>query len=132
MKIQSVTFEPVQLRLREPLVTHGSRLRERLRQRLGPGVVVDAAMRYGEPSVESVLARMTGQGVDRIVVFPLFPQYSAATTGSTLEAVFYWAWRQWNVPSLVIVPPFSRPRQVPLTAGYLEEGSLQLRYVRVG
>jgi ferrochelatase len=89
-----------------PLLFHSRDLAERARERLGPDVEVEPAMRYGSPSIGHGLARLRRRGVDRIVVFPLYPQYSAATTGSTLEKAFSEAAKPWNVPYLQIVPPF--------------------------
>ncbi|MFK5996889.1 MAG: ferrochelatase [Rhodobacterales bacterium] len=54
----------------------------------GDNVVVDFSMRYGNPSTDSVIKRMKDQGVDRIVFFPLYPQYSAPTTATANDEVF--------------------------------------------
>jgi protoporphyrin/coproporphyrin ferrochelatase len=54
----------------------------------GDNVVVDFCMRYGNPSTDSVIKRMKEQGVDRIVFFPLYPQYSAPTTATANDEVF--------------------------------------------
>lgn len=89
-----------------PLLFHTEDLTKKVQERVGPEVVVEFAMRYGEPSIESVLERMTAQGLKRIVLFPLYPQYASATTGSTLDAIYGWAARRWNVPNLQVVPPF--------------------------
>ena len=51
-------------------------------------VVVDWAMRYGKPSIDDVLQRLTDQGCDRILLFPLYPQYSSATIGTAMDNVF--------------------------------------------
>ncbi|KRE96650.1 ferrochelatase [Frateuria sp. Soil773] len=56
------------------------------RQRPGP-VRVALAMRYGEPSVERQIGRLQREGVRRLLVLPLYPQYSATSTGSVLDAV---------------------------------------------
>lgn len=50
-----------------------------------PDLVVDFAMRYGNPSFQSVLERMMQQGVRKLIVLPLYPQYSASTSGSTFD-----------------------------------------------
>ena len=50
-------------------------------------VIVDWAMRYGSPSIAATLQKMMAQGVRKLVVLPLYPQYSAATTGSTFDAL---------------------------------------------
>lgn len=52
------------------------------------GAVVDWAMRYGNPSVASRLEAMKDNGCERILVIPLYPQYSATTTASVADAVF--------------------------------------------
>jgi ferrochelatase len=88
-----------------PLRVHGLALRDKLRQRL-PGVEVELGLRYGRPSIAQALARLQEAGASRIVVFPLYPQYSSAATGSALACVFAQAARLVNVPSLHVVPPF--------------------------
>ena len=74
-----------------PLLVHTreqcQQLAVRLGERHGEGVVVDFAMRYGNPSIGSVLARLQRQGVRRLLVLPLYPQYSASTGGSTFDAL---------------------------------------------
>ena len=51
-------------------------------------VVVDWAMRYGNPSIRSRIAALTEQGCDRLLVVPLYPQYSAATSATVCDEVF--------------------------------------------
>jgi ferrochelatase len=74
-----------------PLMFHtqdqANALRETLQQQYGDSVIVDFAMRYGEPSVSDVIASMCQRGVRRLLVLPLYPQYSGATTGSTFDAL---------------------------------------------
>ena len=53
-----------------------------------PGVSVDWAMRYGSPSISDRIKKMQADGCSRIFVLPLYPQYSATTTGSVHDAVF--------------------------------------------
>ncbi|ANM30098.1 ferrochelatase [Acidobacteria bacterium Mor1] len=89
-----------------PLLVYGRQLTNKVQERLGEEIVVDLAMRYGEPSIPGTLRRMREQGVDRIVVFPLYPQYSSAATGSSLEEVFREAGKLWNTPWIQVVPPF--------------------------
>jgi len=64
-----------------------SEITERLRQKITGPVVVELAMRYGNPSIRSALERMHAANVRRLLVFPLYPQYSATTTASTFDAV---------------------------------------------
>ena len=57
-------------------------------ERHGERVVVDFAMRYGNPSTASVIDRLRGAGCERIVFFPLYPQYSAPTTATANDEAF--------------------------------------------
>jgi ferrochelatase len=89
-----------------PLLFHTNDLAAKVRERLGESVVVDVAMRYGNPSIPDALSRFRSRAVDRIVVFPLYPQYSSAATGSSIEKVFVEMGRAWNTPFVQVVPPF--------------------------
>lgn len=73
---------------------------KKLQQELQGRAVVKLAMRYGEPAIGNVLREFQDEGINRIVVLPLYPQYSGATVGSTFDAVAeeLRAWR-W-VPEL--------------------------------
>lgn len=66
----------------------------------GHRVAVRYAMRYGNPSVASVLDELKAGGVQRVLVLPLYPQYSATTTASVHDAVHSWAQRVRWVPEL--------------------------------
>ncbi|MCU7554610.1 ferrochelatase [Alteromonas sp. ASW11-19] len=63
------------------------KLAARLAETHGDDVVVDYAMRYGNPSIKSALDRMLEKGVRKLVVLPLYPQYCASTTASTFDAL---------------------------------------------
>jgi len=89
-----------------PLLFHTEDLAAKVRARVGDRAVVEVAMRYGRPSIGSALDRLRAAAVDRIVVFPLYPQYSSAATGSSVERVFEIAAARWNTPYLQVVPPF--------------------------
>jgi ferrochelatase len=60
----------------------------RLAERHGDRVVVDFAMRYGNPSTPSVIERLRAHGCDRIAFFPLYPQYAAPTTATANDQAF--------------------------------------------
>lgn len=62
-------------------------IKQRLEKKYGDQVIVDWAMRYGNPSITHVMDRMREQGVQKLVVLPLYPQYSAASTASTFDAL---------------------------------------------
>jgi ferrochelatase len=77
-----------------------------LQQRLGDAVRVDYAMRYGNPSIPSRLTGMMEAGCERIVLAPLYPQYSGATTATVVDragdALRAMRWQ----PSLRVLPPY--------------------------
>lgn len=86
-----------------PLLTtlraQAAAVEERIRQRLdknGDTLSVAVGMRYGEPSIPGALRELRHQGCSKILVFPLYPQYSAATTASTFDAIalelLHWRW----------------------------------------
>ena len=70
---------------------------------LGHAVLVRYAMRYGTPSVAGQLDALKADGVTRILVLPLYPQYAAATTASAFDAVYAWAATARRVPELRFV-----------------------------
>ena len=69
-------------------------------------VRVALGMRYGEPSIESALQELLDHGARRVLVLPLYPQYSASTTGSTYDAVMSALARQRRVPDLRMVSSY--------------------------
>ncbi len=97
-----------------PLKHYTERQVRGLQERLGERFLVRYAMRYGQPATDEIVPAMIQQGIDRLVIVPLYPQYSATTTASALDALFRSLMRQRVVPSLRIVPPFHEH------AGYLD------------
>jgi ferrochelatase len=69
-------------------------------------VVVDWAMRYGNPSIASRIEALTAQGCDRILVVPLYPQYSAATSATVCDEVFRVLGKMRVQPTLRVTPPY--------------------------
>lgn len=87
-----------------PLLLHSLAQAQGLSRRLGARVQVEVGMRYGNPSIASALERM--QDCDRVLIFPMFPQYTSATTGSVHDAVFEHYGRTRVIPALRTVPPY--------------------------
>jgi len=81
---------------------------ERLAERLSdlPEVVVDWAMRYGNPSIAEVVDRLQAQGCDRIVYFPLYPQYSATTTATANDKLYRKLMTMRDQPTVRSVPRY--------------------------
>ncbi|NBN65321.1 ferrochelatase [Pannonibacter tanglangensis] len=69
-------------------------------------LVVDWAMRYGQPSIRSRLENLKAQGCDRILVFPLYPQYSATTTATVNDEVCKALLNMRWQPAIRTVPPY--------------------------
>jgi protoporphyrin/coproporphyrin ferrochelatase len=113
-----------------PLKTITRSQAELLAERLAPAlagngarVFVDWAMRYGQPSIASRVQALQDKGCDRILVVPLYPQYSAATTATvgdkTFEALAAMRWQ----PALRIAPPWhDDPVYIDAIARSIEQG----------
>lgn len=72
----------------------------------GEGVVIDWAMRYGNPSIASRIETLRAQGCDRILLAPLYPQYCAATTATANDKAFaHLAKLRWQ-PAIRTLPPY--------------------------
>jgi protoporphyrin/coproporphyrin ferrochelatase len=69
-------------------------------------VVVDWAMRYGNPSIRSRIDALAAQGCDRLLVVPLYPQYSAATSATVCDEVFRVLADMRAQPTLRVTPPY--------------------------
>lgn len=69
-------------------------------------VIVDWAMRYGNPSMESVLTKLREQGCERVLCFPLYPQYAAATTASVNDKFFEALVKTRYMPAVRTVPQY--------------------------
>jgi ferrochelatase len=88
-----------------PLLHHTRRQAEELHKAL-PGVPVAFGMQVGKPSVASVVRRLIDGGVERLIVLPMYPQYSATTTASATDVLFQALMKERRVPALRIVPPY--------------------------
>ncbi len=71
-----------------------------------PQIVVDWAMRYGNPSIAARMESLTKQGCERVLVFPLYPQYAAATTATVNDKAFEAAMAMRWQPALRTVPAY--------------------------
>ena len=85
---------------------HITRLQTAALQQLLPDVPVRFGMQVGNPSVADVLHEMIGQGVERLIVLPMYPQYSATTNASATDVLFTALLKERRVPALRIVSPY--------------------------
>ena len=89
-----------------PLAAITRRQANALQVRLGGAAVVDWAMRYGNPSIDSRLRAMKDAGCERVLLMPLYPQYSGATTATVVDkAADTLRAMRWQ-PSLRTLPPY--------------------------
>jgi len=77
----------------------------------GKHVIVDWAMRYANPSIASRLEALLERGCERILIMPLYPQYSAATTATVCDEVFRFMMRLRRQPALRVLPAYYDDRQ---------------------
>ena len=89
-----------------PLLAYSRDLAAGVQQKLGAGWHVELAMRYGTPSIPSALEALRAAAVDRIVVLPLYPQYAASSTATSVARVMELVGARWDTIPLDIVPAF--------------------------
>lgn len=79
-----------------PLLVISKQQQQAIQEQLGDGFSVKLGMRYGNPSIPNALRELQNEGVRKIIVLPLYPQYAAPTTGSSFDAVAkelsLWRW----------------------------------------
>jgi len=89
-----------------PLAAITRRQAEALQPLVELGIVVDFAMRYGNPGIRASIDNMVALGCGRILVVPLYPQYCAATTATAMDAVFAALANMRHQPTLRSLPPY--------------------------
>ena len=96
---------------------------ERLQQELvGENIIVNFAMRYGNPSIKSKLTELKKNGCENIIILPLYPQYAAATTATVCDEVYRTLMKMRWQPSLQIVPHYeSEPSYVSALVKSIEK-----------
>lgn len=99
-----------------------AKLSRTLHQQLPAPVHVELGMRYGNPSISSALDILHDRGIDRLLVLPLYPQYSATSTGSSFDAVAD-ALKSWRwVPSFRFISAYhDHPRYIEALAQSVRE-----------
>lgn len=105
-----------------PLLVNTRSQAEGLASRLaGEHVVVEFAMRYGQPSVEQGVQKLRAQGVERLLLLPLYPQYAASSSGSALDAAFAALMKLRNMPEVRTVRHYhDHPAYIAALAAQVE------------
>ena len=90
-----------------PLLYYTRTQSDKLKMKLGnEKLIVDFAMRYGNPSIKSKLNLLKDKGCENIIVLPLYPQYAAATTATVCDEVYRTLMKMRWQPSLQIIPHY--------------------------
>jgi ferrochelatase len=89
-----------------PLLVYSQNVKEKLQEKLGNNFKVELAMRYQNPSMDSVLGKMKTDNYKKIIILPLFPQYASASTGSAIDKALKIIRKWWVIPELNIISQF--------------------------
>jgi ferrochelatase len=89
-----------------PLLFYSERLKNKLQKIIGNDFDIELAMRYQNPSMESVLEIMRKKNYHRIIILPLFPQYASATNGSAIEKAMNIIKKWWVIPEIKVISQF--------------------------
>ena len=109
-----------------PLLVHTKNQTQKIRQQLkaqyGDDIIIEFAMRYGNPAIGPVIDNMMIQGVTKLLVLPLYPQYSGSTSASTFDAIAADFVKRRNIPELRFIkhyhdfPPYIKALGDKITA----------------
>jgi protoporphyrin/coproporphyrin ferrochelatase len=92
-------------------------------------IIIDWSMRYGQPSIDQKLKYLKQQGCQRILFFPLYPQYCAATTASVLDSCMTSLQSLRWMPTFRTVPPYhDHPLYIKALSSSLQEGLKNLNF----
>ena len=111
-----------------PLITISARQTVALRHALaarGQHIAVEYAMRYGRPSIGDALQRLASANIDKLLVIPMYPQYSDATTASVFDGVAQALKKQRGIPELRLVRDWhTHPRYIAALADSIRRHTL--------
>lgn len=98
-------------------------IRSSVTERHGENVMVDFCMRYGNPSIDSVVQKMVDAGCQKILFFPLYPQYAGATSATANDEFFRSLIKQtWQPTARTVSPYFDHPDYIDALASSIEHG----------
>jgi ferrochelatase len=90
-----------------PLLYYTIKQTEKLSEsRKNQDIIIDFAMRYGNPSIKSKITNLRDEGCENLIILPLYPQYAAATTATVCDEVYRTLMNMRWQPSLQIVPHY--------------------------
>ena len=90
-----------------PLLYYTKKQAEKLSNSISKeNIIIDLAMRYGNPSIKNKIAELHGKGCENLIILPLYPQYAAATTATVCDEVYRVLMQMRWQPSLKIIPHY--------------------------
>lgn len=89
-----------------PLLIHSRNFGVKLQEQLGDDYMVEIAMRYQSPSIESALEKLRKANLKKIIVLPMYPHYASSSTGTCIERVMEITSKWWVIPEMVFVNQF--------------------------
>ncbi|MCD6059910.1 MAG: ferrochelatase-2, chloroplastic-like [Moraxellaceae bacterium] len=88
----------------------------------GADIRVEPAMTYGQPALASALAKLQAERIEKVVLVPMFPQYSATSSAAAYDALGQWLARQRNLPAVTVIKDyFAHPLYIAALAASIEE-----------
>jgi len=98
-------------------------------QRVLPDLPIRFGMQIGDPPVRDAVRELSEAGVERLIVLPMYPQYSATTTASALDCLFEALKTERRVPALRVVPPYyDHPVYIEAVAAVIREELAKLHW----
>ena len=113
-----------------PLLFFTRNQANKLKKKIGnEKVIIDFAMRYGNPSIRSKLNELKNDGCENIVILPLYPQYAAATTATVCDEVYKSLMKMRWQPSLQIIPHYeSEPQYIEALINSIEKKIKEIKW----
>ncbi len=112
--------------LRYYTIMQTKKLSEKMKEK---NLIIDFAMRYGSPSIKSKMKSLQELGCENIIIFPLYPQYAAATTATVCDEVYRTLMNMRWQPSLQIIPHYeSEPLYIEALKNSLEKKISKLNW----
>ncbi len=109
-----------------PLKFHGEKVSEMVQENLGEEYMVQLAMRYQSPAIKQALLKFKEHNITDITVFPMFPQYASASTGSVFEEVMDFYRKELTIPSLRFIQSYhDNPLMIEAFANRAEKYNLE-------
>ncbi|MBX2849370.1 MAG: ferrochelatase [Acidiferrobacterales bacterium] len=102
----AATYREIWTEQGSPLLLNSQQLGDKVASTLGKDFSVQVAMRYGNPSIADALKSLHEQGIRKLVVIPMYPQYSGSTNGSTFDAIASALSKQRWVPDISFVSAY--------------------------